>query len=405
VLLCAPSLGILDNWLPVLHAARASHPDWRIVALIPDRETLSQLDPSDTAHVLADEVIDATVAPLVGGGWVEAAGFLAAARAAAPRRWLPPLPTVEQFRRRTQPRRLARPEARLLYDIHLHEKNRIAPLLATLGDIPRFSHNHGLELEVIKSRRVAPFDPYNVTAAFLYGPSEIEAYARNFGLAEKALCVVGIVRHEPAWVKKVIDKSAELHHLPFDEFALVISRPAGSSYLPRERKIRALSALHEVMWEEHRVPLVFRTHPKEHDDGTFAVALPKETEGLSWVRSGAHPFHLATQSRIGITFLSGVAIDLVALGVPVIELLDVRGLPEHDNSDTRRDKDGRILFGPYRGANFVVPADDFEDLRGAAARILNDRLTETSRLSREVQSRISRPPNSTARMLSLLSGG
>ena len=61
VLLCAPSLGILDNWLPVLHAARAEHPDCRIVALIPDRETLAQLDAADTAHALADEVIDATL--------------------------------------------------------------------------------------------------------------------------------------------------------------------------------------------------------------------------------------------------------------------------------------------------------------------------------------------------------
>ncbi len=403
VLLCAPSLGILDNWLPILHAARASHPDWRIVALIPDRETLAQLDASDTAHVLADEVIDATVAPLHGSGWVLADGFLDVGRLASPRRLLRGIPTRAQRTSSIDPSALAGPNTRLLYDVHLHEKRRLRPLLASLAETPRVSHNHGLELEIADDRRIAPKDPENVRAALLYGPTEIDAYAQNFDLSRHALHPVGIVRHEQAWVDKVVERSRSLHELPFAEFAFVVSRPAGSSYLPRARKVAALRALHQAAWNEHGLPLVLRTHPKEHEDGTLIEALPADAEGISWARSRAHPFHLATQSKVAVTFLSGVAIDLVVLGVPVIEFLDVRGLPEHDSPSATRDAHGRVVFGPYRRDNLVIPADDLEDLRRGIDAVIGDRESVVRTLVTGVQDRFADPTGSIMRAVEILS--
>ena len=399
MLLCAPSLGILDNWLPVLHAARAEHPDCRIVALIPDREALAQLDAADTAHALADEVIDATLVPLHGGRWMLTDGFLSAVDDARPRRLFPRLRTRAQRARSTNPSALAGPDARVLYDIHLHKKANLGPLLDALGDTPRFSHNHGIELEASDALRVAPKDPENVRAAFVYGPSEVEPYAHNFGLEPSSIDVVGIVRHEPEWVRRVIERSRGLHTLPFEDFALVVSRPAGSSYLPHDRKVAALRALHQVAWREHGLPLVLRTHPKEHEDGTLADAFPAEEEGVSWALSRAHPFHLATRSRLGVTFLSGVSVDLVALGVPVVELLDVRGLPEHDRPDARRDADGRVLFGPYRRDALVIAADGVEDLRVALAAITADRGASLAPLTRAFRARFADPGGATERLL------
>ena len=399
VLLCAPSLGILDNWLPVLHAARAEHPDCRIVALIPDRETLAQLDAADTAHALADEVIDATLVPLHGGRWMLTDGFLSAVDDARPRRLFPRLRTRAQRARSTNPSALAGPDARVLYDIHLHKKADLGPLLDALGDTPRFSHNHGIELEASDALRIAPNDPENVRAAFVYGPSEVEPYAHNFGLEPSSIDVVGIVRHELAWVRTVVERSRALHTLPFEDFALVVSRPAGGSYLPHDRKAAALRALHQVAWREHGLPLVLRTHPKEHEDGTLADAFPAEEEGVSWALSRAHPFHLSTRSRLGVTFLSGVSVDLIALGVPVVELLDVRGLPEHDRPDARRDADGRVLFGPYRRDALVIAADGVEDLRVALAAITADRGASLAPLTRAFRARFADPGGATERLL------
>ncbi len=403
VLLCAPSLGILDNWLPVLHAARASHPDWRIVALIPDRTTLAQLDPSDTAHVLADEVVDAAVVPLVDGSWIVADGLLGAVGDARPRRLRLGRATREQRARRVALPALAGPTNRLLYDVRLHAKERLRPILTAFGDTPRFSHNHGIELEVVDPDRIAPTDPEHVGAAFLYSADEVEPYAANFSLPRAALVPVGIARHEPDWVSHVQRRSSASHPTPFDAFVFVVSRPAGSPYLPRERKVAALRALRTVAWEEHGLPLVLRTHPKEHEDGTLAEALPAGEEGRSWVRSRAHPLHLASHSTVGVTFLSGVALDLVALGVPVIELLDVRGLAAYDTPDAPRDDRGRSLFGPYRRDGLVFPADGIEDLRATFTHVLADRDAAVRTLQTAMGSRFVRPTGATQRMLDALS--
>jgi len=399
VLLCAPSMGILDNWLPVLHAAREQRPEWRIVALIPDRGTLAQLDPLDTAHVLADGIIDVTVAPLVDGSWIEVDGFLAATDAARARPILRSIPSRRQRSCRTSPAAFAGPRSRLLYDVRLHEKQRLRRILQSMGDTPRLSHNHGIELEVVDGTRVAPDDPDNVQAAFLYGASEISAYAQNFGLRPDVLHPVGIARHDPAWVPIVVERSRSLHVLPFDEFVFVVSRPAGSSYLPTDRKISALRALHQVFWEERGIPIVLRTHPKEREDGTLAAALPASEEGTSWATSRAHPFHLAEQSLIGVTFLSGVAVDLVTLGVPVIELLDVRGLTAHDRPDAARDAAGQVQFGPYRRDGLVIPAEDPGSLRSAVDGILADRRRATERLQARVRELFADPTDAPRSVL------
>lgn len=100
-----------------------------------------------------------------------------------------------------------------------------------------------------------------------------------------------------------------------------------------------------------------------------------------------------------MTFLSGVSVDLVALGVPVVELLDVRGLPEHDRPDARRDADGRVLFGPYRRDALVIAADGVEDLRVALAAITADRGASLTPLTRAFRARFADPGGATERLL------
>ena len=409
VLLCAPSLGVLDNWLPILDAVRRADPDQRIAAVLPDRETVAQLDPEDTAHRLADGLIDRTLAPLVDGGWVVAKGFLEAGPLTLPRRitrridavlgargaclrpLLRLLRTPTQRARRSDLSLLADPANRLLYDVQLHDKPRLGPLLATFGATPRFSHHHGIELEEPGTPRVAPPDPEHVHTVLAYGPSEIDGYAANYGIPREHVRPVGVLRHDPAWIRTVMERSAERHELPFERFVFVVSRPAGSPYLPADRKVAALEAIHRVAWEEHGLPLVLRTHPKEHEDGTLAAALPASGEGVSWARSRAHPFHLATGSWAAVTFFSGVAVDLVALGVPVVELLNVRGMPAYDRPDAPRDDRGRPQFGPYRRDAVVLPADDLDDLRAAFAQLQHDRANAVATLQEAVRARYAAP--------------
>jgi len=403
VLLCAPSLGILDNWLPVLHAARASHPDWRIVALIPDRSTLAQLDPSDTAHVLADDVIDATVAPLHGGGWVLADGFLGSVHAASPRRMFPRLRTREQRARLISLQALSGPRTRLLYDVHVAGKPKLQALFDELEGVTRFSLNHGLDLERTLPDRRAVRDLQSIFTAFLYSPSEQEAYGNNFGLTRSQMLVVGVPRHDQFWVSKLVDRSLQHHAIPNAPSALLISRPSGSTYLPRDRKIAAIRTLHRVVCEEHGLRLLIRRHPKEVDDGTFEEALPSEGVGTQWEFVAAHPFHLARNAEFAITFFSGVSMDLVAAGVPVIEFLDVRGLPAHDHPAAGRDPRGRPAFSPYRSSGLVLAADDADDFRRAIAVVHADREAVVNQLRSALDRQIPLIEDASSRIVEMIS--
>jgi hypothetical protein len=430
VLLCAPSMGILDNWLPVLHVVRAEHPEWRIVALIPDRDTLAQLDPADTAHVLADELIDVTVVPLVDGGWVRTSGLLEATAAAAPgpsarlllsaadmlarlasrtplsqRETAHPLRgMLRLLRTRRQRDSLASIEDlnssshRLLFDLDLHGKARLRPLLERLGHVRRHAMLHGIMLIEEDPRATPSPDPDLEAAAYLFGACELAPYTNNFGIPRERLHVVGVARHEQDWVRRVVSRSRDLHPIPFDRAVFVVSRPARSSYLPPDRKVALLRALHRIAWEEHGLPLVLRTHPKEVEDGTIAAALPSGTEGRSWAISAAHPFHLAQHAEVAITFYSGIAVDLVALGVPVIQLLDVRGLTGHDGPDTARDPRGRPRFGAYARDGFVHCADDADDLSGLFVRLADDRAALLAPLQQRYDELIA-PPSGAARTI------
>ena len=404
VVLAAPSLGILDNWLPVMAAARERHPGWRITVVVPERGTLREVRPDDTVVGLVDELCDDVIVPAADGGWLRFGGLAEARTATASehrgehalallgaavwrlrRRRLDVVPgPVRLLLRPLRPRALRGaaiplraaigPAPRLCYDVYVHLKPSTRPVLAALGDAPRFSLHHGIDVITRPSAAAVPTDaPRLERRAYLHADVERAVYAGAHGVPDTAMRVVGVPRHEPWWVDRIVAASEARHAVPWDGFVLVVSRPGGSSYLPTARKEASLRTLHEVAVGELGLRLVIKPHPKEHDDDLLARALPTGQEGVTWLRSGAHPFHLARRATVAVAFHSGVVVDLVTLGTPVIELIDVRGLPAHDTATTVRDARGHPMFSAFRQRGMVLPADDADDLRRQLVRVRSDR--------------------------------
>ena len=246
-------------------------------------------------------------------------------------------------------------------------------MLAELGDAPRWSLHHGIDLVAPAAKDVASTEPHLEARASLYAASERDVYVTRYGVPADRIHVDGVPRSDPAWVERVVAASSARHATPAPGYVLVISRPAGSSYLPRDRKVRALTDLHQVVCVERGLRLVVKPHPKEGEDGTLTAALPPGSEGVTWERSGAHPFHLAAGAEAAVAFHSGLVVDLVDLGVPVVELIDVRGLAAHDSPDAVRDARGRAMFSAFRRAGMVLPAEEADDVRAHLDRIAADR--------------------------------
>ena len=432
VVLAAPGLGILDNWLPVLAAARERHPGWRIAVVVPERSFLADVDPDDTVVRLVDGLADLVVAPTAAGGWASTPSLVAARRLAASERAARPVLRAEaRLAARRGARRPAgvagvatgraaravlralRPSAvrraaidlrglgggpaALCYDVYAHRKPSARAVLDALGPVPRFSLHHGLDVVVPADHDVATPEVDLEARAYLAADAERPVYVDRYGVPPERLRVVGVPRHDPAWVDRVVAASAARHQVE-DGAVVVISRPPHPAYLPDERRTRAYGDLHRVVCEDLGLRLLVKPHPKERDLGAVRRALPAGTEGRTWRFTGAHPFHLARHARAAVTFHSGVAVDLVALGVPVVELIDVRGLAA-DRAAPGRDARGRPQHSSFRRGGMVLPADDATELRAALDRALADRDGVAVDLAAALGRMFPRPPDPVGTIL------
>ena len=70
---------------------------------------------------------------------------------------------------------------------------------------------------------------------------------------------------------------------------------------------------------------------------------------------------------------------MLALGVPTIEYLDLRGIPEFDNYESLRDKSGNPVLS-YRYLDLVLGASDYQELKFYASEIINNRDNIISKL-------------------------
>lgn len=422
VVVCAPNLGILDNWLPVVVTAHDRDPTLRVVLAVPHRATIVGVDPDDTVVRLTDDVVDEVLFPTLDGAIVSAPSLRAAHHAARGERvGVTALRLAASIAWRLGRRRLGRPsgalrallralrprslrhadvdpaervgrDAALCYDVYVHLDRASREFVTALGPLPRSSLHHGVDVVRADAHlRALPDDPERDVAVNLFAEAERPGYLARHGLEGPAVRVVGVPRHDPAWMERVIERSRGLHGLDWDDVVFVISRPAGQSYLPMARKVAALAAIHRVACEDRGLRLLVRLHPKEGDDGTIGRGLPTAGEGATWMRSRAHPFHIARHALLGVGFWSGVLTDLVALGVPAIEYLDVRGLPEHDRPDTPRDARGRPIFTSLRAHGLVLPADDPDEFAAHVDRVLTDRAAVVAE-QRAAHARVLHPP-------------
>ena len=267
----------------------------------------------------------------------------------------------------------------VLYDMHVHIKSYNYDLMKAVEGVKKYSICHGLGvLNQTKGRsKIANEDTSNITA-YLYSEHEREHYKGVFGLSDANLQIVGVPRHSSSWMKFILEHEKGISGEIGEGFIFVISRPILFKFLSRKAKRKSL----EYIWrlgDELNKKIVVKLHPKEKIDGLCEEVFGKSHYGERWFYSNSHPFVLGQKSAFAISFHSGVPIDLIPLGVPTIELLDLRGVPEDYNKGALRDQNGSPASS-YRYNGLVLGANDYYDLKFQAERIMNDRVSILNQL-------------------------
>jgi hypothetical protein len=267
----------------------------------------------------------------------------------------------------------------LCFDLFATTKADGRDIVKLFSDAACFSMQHGLNVYELAGaqgagRAVRRAPPR--TIAYLYSRHEIPAYTMSYGISESEIKIVGVPRHTPPWVNIILEASPSDVPALWGRYIFIVSRPAITDYLTREKKKRALENIRRVALELD-CRIVVKLHPTErvpkNRDNLSEEVFGRDSYGTRWVYASTHPFVLGKKSLFAVVFFSGVAVDMLALGVPTIELL------EADAPDIGVAT--KEMISAYRKRRLVLHADDYEELRAHAFSAVHDRHAAIGSLS------------------------
>lgn len=421
--LVSPSLGIIDNWLPVVCEMARRHPDRRICLIIPRPQSVEELSMNSALVRIADGVVDSVIWKSLSGSWIRSPGVKAtlgalrsqgAVAIQAQRNWNR-LKARVVGRKTLGDYKYLSESVDLIYDVYEEDKNFAKDVVRSVTAHKAYSLCHGINVhEGGRSPKSLPGFSARKSKlqplTFLFSEMEKPYYMETYGLTEDRIRIVGIPRHDPPWIERLQDEDrATLDGLP-PRFIGLISRPQNAKYLPIERKIKSLEALRDVAGELG-IPIVLKKHPKlkdkveeqQLDDGIYAKVFGKENEGKTWYDTKAHWLALGSRCVFAMSLYSGVVTDMAALGVPTVEWLDLRDLPWSDNATSLREADGTPVLS-YRYLGLVAGASSKEELRRFARNSVDRREETVAPMIERYRATFGDPSGAIGRVADAISG-
>lgn len=390
VFLCSPHIGALDNWLPIILELNNRYKnDLEFICILSKTNWLNS-EVLDSALIqLSNKIFDKIILKNKFGDWVYFEDFSEAesvirglnnnnlikfSSKVKNLSVLRPIgvlfkKTIEFALRRKHSlnrvnwKRTFKGATCLLYDLGQERKYSNSPFIKELPKIPKFSIFHGLitKPNSLTDNQVGSKHSLHNGRAYLFSEIEVPYYMHKYGLSKDDIKVTGIPRHQSGWVDLLM-KHQPLDEIPFKNYVLIISRPSGSGILPRDRMKSSLELIKKEIVEKLGYPIVIKTHPSEKNKDLYKEVFYKERYNKDWIFSETHPLISGLKSEFAISFCSGVSVDLVSQGVPVIEILNLRGLQEFDNEHSLRDSNGDPVLR-YRFYNLLLGASDEDQFK------------------------------------------
>ena len=194
-------------------------------------------------------------------------------------------------------------------------------------------------------------------------------YRARYSLPKQQSGVVGIPRHDYAWISQV-QKLGKVQE--FNQCIYVVSRPSNKTYHPAERKVLALRDIKEAA-DRLGLPVVIRPHPKEFQESVFFDVFGRQDYGRNWVTTQEHSYCAGRNAVFAVVFHSGVCVDMTRIGVPTIERLNLEELPSNHTAGLSCGFDAVEPMTSYLAAGLVLPARSRVEFLAQVKRVLSDR--------------------------------
>jgi len=383
----SPNAGILDSWLPVLDRL-ARLPHVKIHAILPRPRATLNLRRKDFMIRSSAETFASVHFCTADGRWNRARSLVHARRKLVLTNWGRRLlknrvtgqprgmqddPTLDHEATRSylEEAGMHRPTA-MLCDISEARKPYFSGLLQSVPQAKIHSVSQAVSLQEFGDSPSTPTRvPFSgqvqerIETQFLLSESEARHYSAQYGLSNSQISVSGIFRHDPQWIAQAFPR-ARTKGLQPGSYLFLASRPTSPKYLPHSEKQRVIAMTHEQA-RKNGLTLVVRRHPFEPSRRQFDQLLGKPGKKNNWLETARHSMDVGFECAFAITLNSSVAIDMAAMGVPVIDPVDYRTL--RDDSPTIRFDDRGRPISSYSKSEIAIGASDESSFSAAAGRL------------------------------------
>ena len=370
-----PHLGILDSWLPILDNLKRREAPITIDAAAPHWKRLARAQSDDFLLHQCDALVDSVLTRMFGEAWRQFDSFDQAASHARTQMHLPGSRLNEWLYRRF-PRATATidrrtPTGKIIFsDVDLLDQPTLQGLRFRSRRSRWFSLPHGID------PRVAALLPRTTSANSVkikvYASSEQEAahYQSAYGIPDSRIETVGVPRHSQQWIRRLRELYGALG-AERGKFIFLASRPVNKSNFPPAKKTELLRDLRAVA-DRLECHVVVRLHPAETeaDRTIIETALGRDRQNSRWSYSVLPAMVAADGAVFAVTMFSSVAVDMLAIDVPPVELFDFSGLA-HIPSVVPNSNEGMTSI--YRHLGLVMGASNKTELEARARTIAADR--------------------------------
>jgi len=401
--ICSPSLGVMENWLPVIYEMKRLQPDTHIVCVFTKTRVTDQIHEDNVFVKLSNNYFDEVIYKTWFNCWRSEKTLLEAKASNCYTITLKTLDFISRqfyklkmvvviidmlsrFFKTISPlicsKNTVDIESRLkqvqgiLYDVYEEEKKYNKNFFYYFKGIRKFSIHHGINFyfdddSTCEWEEAESLDKKNILQ-FVFNEKELLYNKTRYGFKSDNFKNITVPRLSHNWLAQIENQqSSGCGQYKNNKFIFLISRPC-SSYLPVQQKKQVLLDIARLAFKELKLRVVVKLHPKEKMTNIYEEAFGRDNYGVVWEYSRFHPYCLGQMCEFAITLYSNLVIDMVAMGTPVIEYLNLNNIPEYDNVFSIRDRNGNVIFD-YRRSGIVIGVNDYNGLKEKSLLIIEKR--------------------------------
>jgi hypothetical protein len=361
--LCYPHLGTLDNWLPIINKINSMENHLNFTLIIPDENIIKSFNIDNAVIKIANNIFDTVLIHIDDGVWIKHSSICNSMEWYKNNQiilrffdilnrsikkysflfiltWILILLRNKIYKKECEleHKELSRIISQtdiLFYDIHAEQSNMfpghtVSGILYLFKNNNKYSLPHAISVAYIGKNSPVLFNINNKNNIKVYAYAKFQSkyYEARYGIDPSKINSIGIPRHNCKWIKTIQEDSSDLPNNFNDNTIIILSRHVG--HISFDEKVETLKNIKNIFVDRLHMRVIIKLHPNEKKESMYFNKEEKiykdifglDNYGLTWIYSDIHIFALGKGKKLAISLFTGVALDVIAMGIPCVEYID-----------------------------------------------------------------------------------